>query len=88
MSNLVVEAKQVGKQAPIIELLSDAETAQILGVTRGTLAVWRCTKRYPLPFVRIGRKIRYDRRHIENFIESRTMSGVSDSVVSRTRPRA
>jgi predicted DNA-binding transcriptional regulator AlpA len=93
MSNVVADAKQVGKESPLIEvvgglrLLSDEQTAQTLGVTRGTLAVWRCTKRYPLPFVRIGRKIRYRQDDILKFIESRTSSGVSDSGVSRAKRR-
>ena len=24
-----------------------------------TLAVWRCTQRYALPYVKVGRKVRY-----------------------------
>ena len=31
-------------------LLTPKQTAETLGVTIGTLAVWRCTGRYPLPF--------------------------------------
>lgn len=30
-------------------LLSRREAAKFLGVTKGTLEVWACTKRYPLP---------------------------------------
>lgn len=62
----------------MIELLSTEQAAQTLGVTPGTLMVWRCTKRYPLPFVRIGRKIRYRQDDIVKFIESRTSSGISE----------
>ena len=28
-------------------LLTPEQTAEMLGVTMGTLSVWRCTKRYP-----------------------------------------
>ena len=52
-------------------LLTQSETAQILGVTKGTLAVWRCTKRYQLSFIKIGRKVRYTLEDIEKFINKR-----------------
>lgn len=41
------------------KLLTPAQTAEILGVTVATLATWRCTKRYPLPYVKTGRLVRY-----------------------------
>lgn len=41
------------------ELLSTAEAAKVLDVTPGTLMVWRSVKRYPLRYIRVGRKIRY-----------------------------
>lgn len=40
-------------------LLSPKETARHLGVSVQTLAIWRCKRRYNLPFVRIGRLIKY-----------------------------
>jgi len=46
------------------------EVANDLKVTTGTLAVWRCTKRYPLPWLKIGRRIFYRRRDVEKFVES------------------
>lgn len=57
----------------ISNLLSPTETAQRLGVKKSTLAVWRCKKRYPLKFVRIGSLIRYRAEDIEKFINSRTV---------------
>ncbi|ARD44766.1 MULTISPECIES: helix-turn-helix domain-containing protein [Colwellia] len=50
-------------------LLTPTQAADILGVTIGTLAVWRCTARYPLPFVKIGRRVKYRLSDINNFIE-------------------
>ena len=50
---------------------STKEAAEILGVREETLAVWRCTKRYPLPYIKIGRKVFYRGKDLENFIESR-----------------
>jgi excisionase family DNA binding protein len=67
-------------------LLSPSEAAKILHVTVGTLAVWRCCRRYPLKFVRVGRKVLYRASDVETFIESRTQPGVpQDSKRRRTR---
>jgi len=56
------------------ELLDEKETAAILGTTAGTLQVWRSTKRYPLPYVKVGRSFRYKRSAIADFITSRTIA--------------
>jgi hypothetical protein len=36
-------------------LLTTAEVVRHLVVTTGTLSVWRCTGRYPLCFIKVGR---------------------------------
>jgi hypothetical protein len=54
--------------------VDEKQAAEILGVTAGTLSVWRCTRRYPLPYVKIGRAVRYRMADIERFIESRTVA--------------
>ncbi len=59
----------------ISELLTEKQAAEKLNVTCGTLSVWRATRRYPLKYVRIGRKIRYRPQDIEEFIEGRVMPG-------------
>lgn len=51
--------------------MTPEETAHVLGVTSGTLSVWRSTKRYSLPYIKIGHKVFYRGRDIESFIESR-----------------
>lgn len=55
--------------------MSENETASALGVQPGTLAVWRCTKRYPLPYVKVGKKVFYRGQDIADFIASRTFGG-------------
>lgn len=56
------------------ELLTPQQTAARLGVTTGTLEVWRCTKRYPLRYVKIGgRFVRYRSEDIERFISERVV---------------
>nr|WP_315256555.1 helix-turn-helix domain-containing protein [uncultured Duganella sp.] len=56
------------------ELLTPAQMAQLLGVSTGTLAVWRCTKRYPLPYIKVGRSVRYSRAQGNEFIAARTIN--------------
>ena len=52
-------------------LLTPQQTAEKLGVTTHTLAVWRCEKRYRLPYVKSGRLVRYRESDVDAFIESR-----------------
>lgn len=53
-------------------LLDDIQTAQALKVQPNTLAVWRSTGRYDLPFVKCGRLVRYRVGDVRAFIEKRT----------------
>jgi hypothetical protein len=41
------------------EFWTEKQTAAFLGVKRGTLSMWRYFHRYPLPFVKVGRLVRY-----------------------------
>ena len=52
--------------------LDDKAAADLLDVTPGTLSVWRSTGRYNLPFVKIGRKVRYRRADLLAWLERRT----------------
>ena len=49
------------------------QAAQILGVSEETLAVWRCTKRYPLSYIKMGRKVFYRANDLIDFINQRTI---------------
>jgi excisionase family DNA binding protein len=53
------------------KLLTTAEASEFLGVSAGTLAVWRCVARYPLPFCKIGRNVRYLESDLIAWMESR-----------------
>lgn len=53
-------------------LLNEKQASNFLGVTEGTLAVWRCTGRYDLPFLKIGRLVRYRRDDLETWLKGRT----------------
>ena len=58
--------------ARIADLVDEREAAKILDTSPGTLSVWRCTGRYALPFVKIGRKVRYRRSDLFAWIDART----------------
>lgn len=55
-------------------LLSVEQTAALLGVSKQTLAVWRCEKRYPLAYVKVGARVRYRLSDLERFLASRTVA--------------
>lgn len=54
------------------EMMSPQQAADYLGVTVGTLSIWRCRRSYPLPFVKVGRKVCYRKSDLDTFIERRT----------------
>lgn len=54
------------------ELLTNIEAASYLSTKPHTLEIWRCTGRYGLPYIRIGRNIRYRREDLDAFLETRT----------------
>ena len=56
------------------KLMNPDQTAEVLGVTVETLSLWRCTKRYPLAFVKIGKCVKYRADDVLAFIESRTVN--------------
>lgn len=57
----------------IPKLLTPDEVSNILGVGKNTLAIWRCTDRYPLRWVKVGRLVRYREEDVLAFIERQTM---------------
>ena len=56
-------------------LLTPKETADYLGVTKKTLAVWRCVGRYNIPFIKVGRLVKYRKSALDTFLDSRTHGG-------------
>jgi len=57
--------------------LDNRAAAQYLGVKPETLDVWRCTKRYPLPFIKVGRLVRYRQSALDAFLASRTQGAAA-----------
>ena len=54
------------------DLLDEQAAAALLTVAPGTLGVWRSTGRYNLPFIKIGRNVRYRRADLIAWLEKRT----------------
>ncbi len=55
-------------------LLTRKEAAAYLGVKELILALWKSTKRYDLPVVKIGRLAKYRYGDLLDFIEMRTVN--------------
>lgn len=53
-------------------LLDERKAAEVLGLSPGTLSVWRSTGRYQVPFVKVGHLVRYRLTDLDAWLESRT----------------
>jgi excisionase family DNA binding protein len=54
------------------DLLDEKAAADLLDLSPGTLSVWRSTGRYAIPFVKIGRNVRYRRADLDAWLAQRT----------------
>jgi excisionase family DNA binding protein len=71
-----VEVEEVGQPGQS-ELLNTGQAAEYLGVTVGTLEVWRCSKRYQIPYYKTGRLVEYRRSDLDSWLESRRVAPVA-----------
>jgi hypothetical protein len=53
-------------------LLGDKAAAEYIGSTPGTMSVWRSTGRYNLPFIKVGRNVKYRKSDLDAWLEKRT----------------
>jgi excisionase family DNA binding protein len=60
------------EQATAKNLLDEKQAAEYLDLQPATLAVWRSTGRWRLPFIKMGRYVRYRRSDLDSWIASRT----------------
>ncbi len=51
------------------------QAADYLGVRPQTLAVWGSTGRYSLPFLKVGRNVRYRKSDLDLWLRKRTQHG-------------
>lgn len=56
------------------ELLDTKQAANYLGVTPRTLEVWRCVKRHDIPYIKVGRLVKYRQGDLDTWLESRMVS--------------
>lgn len=59
--------------------LNEAEAAEYLGVSPGTLTVWRSVGRYNLPYVKVGRLVRYRKSDLDAWLHQRTHCHTGDA---------
>ena len=52
-------------------LLSNNEAARLLGIKPETLAVWRSEQRYEIPYIKVGRCVRYRLSDLEDWLNTR-----------------
>lgn len=64
----------IRQSATLNDLLDEKQAASILKVQPGTLSVWRSTGRYSIPFVKVGRSVRYRAGDLNAWLESRTQA--------------
>lgn len=60
------------------ELLTRQQAAEYLNLAPQTLALWASTGRHNLPFVKVGRCVRYRRSDLEKWLEQRTGTSTGD----------
>lgn len=61
------------------QLLDDRQAAAAMTLQPGTLAVWRSTGRVNLPYIKVGRSVRYRVGDIREFLASRTRLHTGES---------
>ncbi len=52
--------------------VDDKQAAVALGIKASTLSVWRSTGRYNLPYMKVGRLVRYRLSDLADFLARRT----------------
>ncbi|WP_074719591.1 helix-turn-helix domain-containing protein [Nitrosomonas ureae] len=53
-------------------LFTPKEASEYLGVSNDTLSVWRCVGRYNIPFIKVGRLVKYRKSSLDAFLDRRT----------------
>ena len=60
-------------------LMLPEAAAETLGISVETLADWRCRHPDKLPYVKVGRCVRYARKSVEEFIAANTVGATTPS---------
>lgn len=51
--------------------LTPKELSKYLEISTQTLAIWRTNKTYPLPYIKVGGRVRYKIEDVQNWLDSR-----------------
>lgn len=54
------------------DLITPDQVAAALGLSHRTLAAWRSSRRNPLPYVKVGSRVRYRRQDVAAWLEAHT----------------
>ncbi|MDD5384548.1 MAG: helix-turn-helix domain-containing protein [Gallionella sp.] len=57
-------------QIPKETLRNREEAASYLGISPSTLANWACTKKYKIPYFKVGRSVRYRQSDLDAFVQN------------------
>ncbi len=71
-------------RAGAMKLLTTPQAEDALALASGSLRVDRCTGRLGVPFVRIGRAVRYRERDLEAWVAARVMVPVGGKAKAET----
>ena len=55
------------------DLINTEQAAAYLGVTSRTLEVWRCTKRHSIPYIKVGRLVKYRKTELDRWLARQTI---------------
>jgi excisionase family DNA binding protein len=58
---------------PQTNLFGNDAAAAYLGVTPRTLEVWRCTKRHAIPYIKVGRLVKYRPAVLDTWLAAQTV---------------
>lgn len=56
-----------------MELLTTEQASEFLSIPTQTLVNWRFNQRYPLPYVKVGKLVRYKKSDLIEFISQHTI---------------
>ena len=89
---------EVAKESVAVGLLDTGLAARVVGLTKGTMDVWRChaqrkgKRKLPgsaartIPFIRIGSKVKYRLEDLIQCLESRRQTEPAEPTKSRRKP--
>ena len=60
------------------KLWTNEQAAYYVDIAPGTLEVWRCTKRFSIPYLKLGRLVRYRREDLDTFLTTRTVGAITE----------